>query len=55
MARYQRVQMPERPRGTPEEALERLYRYLYQMAETINHVIDKLDREAADDGETGRT
>lgn len=51
MARYPEVPTPERPRGTPEQQIERLYRYLWQMAETINNIINTLNKEDKSNGE----
>lgn len=50
MAKYQRVPMPERPRGTPEQEIERTYRYLWQLAEILNMIIDQLEKEAKSNG-----
>lgn len=49
MARYPEVRMPERPRGTPEEQIRTLYRYAWELAETINNIIGLLNREEDED------
>lgn len=51
MARYPAVQTPERPRGTPEQQIDRIYRYLWQLAEVLNNLIDTLNKEANTNGE----
>ena len=49
MARYPEVPMPERPRGTVEQKIERMYSYLWQLAEVLNNIISMLDKEAKND------
>ena len=51
MARYPVVQMPERPRGDVDEKIDRIYRYLWQLAETLSNMINTLEKEAKKDGE----
>ena len=45
MARFPGVQMPERPRGTVEEQIRSLYRSLWQVAESLEIIIDALNKE----------
>lgn len=51
MARFQEVPMPERPRGTPEEQAQALYRYMWRLAEELNLIIEQLNKEDKNDGE----
>ena len=46
MARFPEVPMPERPRGTPEQQASQLYTYLWRLAETLNIIINTLEKEA---------
>lgn len=50
MARFPEVQMPERPRGTPQQQIESLYRSLWQLTETLNNIINTMNKEANTDG-----
>ena len=50
MARYPEVPMPERPRGTTEDQLKRMYTYLWQLAETLNNIVNTLEKEQKKDG-----
>ncbi len=45
MARYPVVQTPERPRGTPEQKIDMLYRTLWQLVEELNNIINTMNRE----------
>lgn len=51
MARYPEVQMPERPRGATEEKIDKVYVYLWQLAEQLNNIINTLNKEATKSGE----
>lgn len=51
MAAYPEVPMPERPRGTTEEQIARLYRDLWQIAETMNNILQMMQREAKRNGD----
>lgn len=44
MARYPDLPMPERPRGTPEQSIERLYSQLWQLVEALNNIIHDLNK-----------
>lgn len=44
MARFPDLQMPERPRGTPEQEINRLYSYLWQLAEALNNALSAIDK-----------
>lgn len=50
MARYPEVQMPERPRGTPEQQVEKLYSALWRTVEQLNNIINILNKEASKNG-----
>lgn len=45
-----RLDPPPIPRGTVEEQLQQLYRYLYRTAEVLNIVLRDLENRGADDG-----
>lgn len=45
MARYPAVPTPERPRGTVEEQIRSLYRSLWQIAETLETIVNTLNKE----------
>lgn len=51
MARYPEVQMPERPRGTTEQQVEKLYSTLWRTVEQLNNIINILNKEASKNGE----
>lgn len=48
------IDPPPVPKGTPEEQLQQLYRYLFRLAETLNIILSDLETQGADDGK-GRT
>ena len=50
MARYQDLPMPERPRGTEEQKIDRLYSYLWQLVEQLNNILHQIAREAESNG-----
>lgn len=50
MARYQDLPMPERPRGTEEQKIDRLYSYLWQLVEQLNNTLHQIAREAESNG-----
>lgn len=50
MAKYPEVPMPERPRGTPEQQINQLYTYLWRLAETLNIIINTLEKGEKKDG-----
>ena len=45
MARFPALPTPERPRGTAEEKIDRMYIYLWQLVEKLNILIDILNKE----------
>jgi len=45
MASIPEVPMPERPRGTPQEQINMLYRYAWQLAETLNNILNIMQKE----------
>lgn len=51
MARYPEVPMPERPRGTTEQKIDRIYTNQWQLAELLNNIINILNKEASKNGE----
>lgn len=47
MARYPALPTPERPRGTTEEKVDKMYTYLWLTIERLNTIIDNLNKEAS--------
>lgn len=42
MATYHEIPKPPQPKGTSEEYIKKLYTYLYQLAETMQAVVNGL-------------
>lgn len=42
MATYHEIPKPPQPKGTSEEYIKKLYTYLYQLAETLQAVVNGL-------------
>lgn len=45
-----RLDSPPVLRGTTEEQLQQLYRYLFRLTETLNIILRDLEMQGADDG-----
>lgn len=50
MARYPELPMPERPRGTEQEQINRLYSALWQMTEQLNNIIHMMNKGVNENG-----
>ena len=46
MDTYHEIPKPERPRGTEAERWAQVYRYLYDLAEALQNIIDNMTKEA---------
>ena len=53
MARFPEAPMPERPRGTPEQQVNMLFKALWRLTEQLNSIINTLNKEAKDNGKAG--
>ena len=42
MANYQQFPQPERPRGVDAERWQQMYRYMYEMVEQLNTIIESM-------------
>lgn len=45
MQSYHEIPKPERPRGTEGERWNQIYRYLWQLAEHMEHIINNIQKE----------
>lgn len=54
MARFPALPTPERPRGTDEQKIERLYSYIWQLVEQLNNALNLIDKEMSKNGEDRR-
>ena len=45
MASYHEIPKPERPRGTDTERWNQIYRYLFDLAERLQNIINELAEE----------
>lgn len=50
MARFPEVRIPEKPRGTPEQQIEKLYSQMWQLVEQLNNIINILNKEGNNNG-----
>lgn len=48
MASYHEIPRPERPRGTEAERWNQVYRYLWELSERLEHLINTLKEGDAD-------
>ena len=49
---HDRIEPPLRPIGTPEQQLQAIYTYLYNLAENLNKNLDEIGGNALTDSET---
>lgn len=45
MATYHEIPKPERPRGTEGERWNQVYKYLYELAEHLENIINNMTKE----------
>lgn len=45
MARYHEIPKPERPKGTEEERWRQIYKYLYELSEQLENIINNMTKE----------
>lgn len=45
MQKYQEIPKPERPRGTEAERWNQIYRYLFELAEHLENIVNNLTKE----------